>query len=407
MLKRWQPSASSRAARALAALLCLSLLGADWPQFRGADNASQSLEKELPVEWTAADAAWSVSLPGRCVSGPIVVGDQVITTSSSGRSNERLHIWSVATSDGTIQWHRSLWATGRTFCHPLTSMAAPTPATDGSRIYALFSSNDLVCLDLEGNVLWVRAIGAEHPQSFDDRGLGSSPLLIDDTLVLQVECQGDSFAAGIDALTGKTRWQMALPHSINWLSPTTLVHGDTKLALLQTTDRLLIVEPSDGRIRAEYETPGASIASPVSRDGVIYMPSKGLTALRYLSDMDEPEFLWQSSRLGAQSSSPVVGDARLFVIRSPNILACGDASTGDELWRLRLEGSQYWATPVLAGNRLYAVSADGIVHVIGIGQEAGEILAKNAMEEEILGSPAMAQGAIYLRGVTRLWKIGG
>jgi outer membrane protein assembly factor BamB len=406
-MKRLQNLFGRRAAGILGAMVCLGLTAADWPQFRGADNASVTAGRGLPVRWEVADAAGSVAFPGRGVSGPVVIGDQVITTSSSGQKNERLHIWSVDTATGAARWQRSLWATGRTFCHPLTSMAAPTPATDGSRVYVLFASNDLVCLDLEGNVLWVRALGAEHPQSFDDRGLGSSPLLVDGMLVLQIECHGDSFATGIDCLTGGTRWRMELPQSVNWLSPATLVAGSKRLAVLQTTDRLLILEPSDGTVRAEYQTPGSSIASPVARDGVIYMPSKGLTALRYLPESDEPDFLWQTSRLGAQSSSPVVADGKLFVIRSPNILACGDAGTGDELWRVRLEGSRYWATPVLAGDHLYCVSEDGIVHVIDVAGTEGEILAKNAMSEEILGSPAICDGAIYVRGVTHLWKIGG
>ena len=359
----------------------------------------------LPTEWTIDDAAWSVSLPGRCVSGPIVAGDQVITTSSSGRENERLHIWSVAAKSGEIRWHRSLWATGRTFCHPLTSMASPTPATDGTNIYALFASNDLVCLDVDGNVRWIRALGAEHPQTFDDRGLGSSPLLVDDTLVLQLECQGDSFAMGVDCQTGQTRWQIPLRSTINWLSPATFPATGTRLALLQTSDQLKILDPRSGNVLAQYETPGSAIASPVARDGVIYMPSKGLTALRYEPVRNAPEFLWQEGRLGAQSSSPVVDGGKLFVIRSPNILACGEAETGKELWRLRLEGKQFWATPILAGNRLYTVSADGIVQVVDVAGEKPQIIAKNEMNEEMLGSPAISDGAIYLRGVTHLWKI--
>ncbi len=132
----------------------------DWPQFRGENNSSVSTETNLPIEWKAEDAAWSVELPGRCVSGPIVSSGRVITTSSSGRQNEQLHIYCVDVSSGDVLWKRQLWAAGRTFCHPLTSMAAPTPATDGKRIYVLFASNDLVCLDFDGNVLWMRAVAS-------------------------------------------------------------------------------------------------------------------------------------------------------------------------------------------------------------------------------------------------------
>lgn len=381
------------------------LCGADWPQFRGPHSASVSQETELPVKWTLEDAAWAVPLPGRCVSSPIVVQDQVVTTSSSGWQNTRLHIFSVDARMGTVLWERNLWATGRTFCHPLTSMASPTPATNGTYLFALFASNDLVCLDLQGNVRWVRALGMEYPQAFDDRGLGSSPLVIGNTVILQLECAGDAFALGVDAETGETRWQVPLAEMINWLSPAALRVGETELALLQATDQLLIVEPQSGGVIARYdEAAGTSIASPVACDGTIFMPSKGLTAVQYVPGEKEPTFRWHDARLGASGSSPVVADGKLFVIRG-TVLVCGDPATGEVLWRCRLKGSQFWATPVVAGKHLYAVNAQGLVQVVDISGKEGTVVAENDMREEILGSPAVSDQAIFLRGVTHLWKI--
>jgi outer membrane protein assembly factor BamB len=378
----------------------------DWPQFRGPYNNSVSGAQALPVEWTLDDVAWSIALPGRCVSGPVVTGDRVITSSSSGRQNDRLHVFCVDARTGELAWKRQLWATGRTFCHPLTSMASPTPATDGTRIYVLFASNDLVCFDLEGNVLWMRAIGIEHPQTFDDRGLGSSPLLVGDTLVLQFECSGDSFATGIACRDGKTRWRRTLPHSINWLSPATLKLEDQALALLQTTDQLLVLEPKNGEVVSSYPIRGTAIASPVARDEVVFMPAGGLTAVKFDPTADKLQFLWQENRLGAQRGSPVVTRGRVYVVRSSNVLVCGDAETGESLWSLRLKGSQFWTTPIVAGKYLYAASAEGLVQVVDISGEEPEIVARNDMQEEMLGSPAVADGAIYLRGVEHLWKVG-
>ncbi len=390
----------------LAASVAFSSCAADWPQFRGPDNGSVATNENLPIQWSVDQSQWSIALPGRCVSGPVVVRNCVVTTSSSGQQNERLHIYCVDKSRGELLWQRNLWATGRTLCHPLTSMAAPTPASDGQCLYVLFASNDLVCLDLEGNVLWMRAISLEHPLTFDDRGMGSSPLLVDGTLVLQMECQGDSFALGIDCTDGQTRWQRPLPSKINWLSPATLRVEGKGMVLLQTSDKLLVLEPATGEVVSSYETPGSAIASPVAQGGQIFMPSKGLTALQYQTGSAELAFLWQENRLGAQSSSPVVGSGKLFVIRSPNLLACGDVATGQELWKIRLSGKQYWATPILSGDYLYVVSAEGLVQVVEVRGDEPKLIAKNDMQEEMLGSPAVSDGAIYLRGVSHLWKIG-
>jgi outer membrane protein assembly factor BamB len=392
---------------ALLAATVLFSCGADWPQFRGPHSSSVSPESNLPVQWSVDDVDWAIPLAGRCVSGPIVVQGQVVTTSSSGRMNDRLHVWSVDAETGKLLWQRNLWASGRTLCHPLTSMASPTPASDGKKLFVLFASNDFVCLDLQGNVRWMRAIGLEYPLAFDDRGLGSSPLVIGQTIVLQMECQGDGFVLGVDGETGETRWRLRLSKTINWLSPTAARIRGRELALVQGTDRLLFVDPHSGDIVATFEEAlGTSIASPVASGPLVFLPYQGLTALKYEPGSREPTVLWQEARLGASASSPVVAGGKLFVLRG-TILVCGNAETGEVLWRQRLKGSRFWATPVVAGQHLYAVNAKGLVQVVDISGKEGRVVAENDMGEETLGSPAVADGSLYLRGVRHLWKISG
>ena len=100
-------------------------------------------------------------------------------TSCSGARQERLHIICFNASDGKRRWERQFWATGRTTCHEKISVAAPTPVSDGSHVFALFSSNDLVCLDLEGRLLWLRGLMRDYPNASNNLGLSSSPLLGD------------------------------------------------------------------------------------------------------------------------------------------------------------------------------------------------------------------------------------
>src|SRR4029434_7476481 len=87
--------------------------------------------------------AWKTDLPGQGLSSPILVGDRVFLTCSSGLKQQRLHVVCVNSADGSRRWERQFWATGRSMCHEKARVAAPTPVSDGQRIYALFSSNDL------------------------------------------------------------------------------------------------------------------------------------------------------------------------------------------------------------------------------------------------------------------------
>lgn len=140
----------------LTALAVNSIADADWRQFRGDATSAVAADTALSGDPTKPEIAWSAALPGRGLSSPIIIGNQVIVTASSGYRQDRLHVLSFDAADGRLQWERQFWATGRTASHPKSCNAAPSPASDGERIFAFYSSNDLACLDLEGNLLWYR-----------------------------------------------------------------------------------------------------------------------------------------------------------------------------------------------------------------------------------------------------------
>jgi len=196
--------ATTKSIFALAAVVLLA--GSDWRQFRGTDNRSVSREKGLPTEFgEGKNVAWKVPLPGRGPSSPIVVDGSVVVTCSSGPRHDRLHVLLFDAATGKVKWHRQLWATGHCVHHAFGAVATPTPASDGERIFAFYSSNDLACFDLDGNLLWFRGLAYDHPTTRNDVGMGSSPLVVGDTVIVQCQNQGESFAAGIDTATGETR----------------------------------------------------------------------------------------------------------------------------------------------------------------------------------------------------------
>src|SRR5688500_13223956 len=100
-------------------MLFVCAAGADWLQFRRTDQRGRADAGKLPptegsVGKAAAPAkniAWSVELPARGVSGPIVVGDRVIVTGASGANQDRLHVACYAAADGKLLWDRRFWAT--------------------------------------------------------------------------------------------------------------------------------------------------------------------------------------------------------------------------------------------------------------------------------------------------------
>lgn len=222
---------------------------ADWPQFRGPHGNGIATSIDLPLKLGSNSVAWASDLPGRGLSSPIIIGDRVFVTCSSGPKQDRLHVICFNAKDGTKRWERKFWATGRTMAHEKTSVAAPTPASDGERLFAIFSSNDLVCLDLDGNLLWLRGMTRDYPNASNSLGMSSSLTVADGVLIAMLENDSESFTAGIDANTGLNRWKLDRPKLANWTSPMLLkAEGRPTYVLLQSGKGLSAVEPSTGKV---------------------------------------------------------------------------------------------------------------------------------------------------------------
>jgi outer membrane protein assembly factor BamB len=390
----------------LAAAFVALLGGADWLQFRGANGASSSTDAAPPDSWNeTTNVAWKASLPGRGVSGPIVVKDRTYVTCSSGVKQDRLHVVCFDNKTGDEVWQREFWATGRTLTHPFSAVAAPTPASDGQRIFAFYSSNDLACLDLDGNLLWYRGLAFDYPKAGNDIGMASSPVVVGETVVVQIENQGDSFAAGIDVATGATRWRVERAHHANWVSPIALP-GDregNRIVLLQSASGLTAHNSMTGEELWRYDVPCSTTPSVAVSEDHIFIPANGLTVLKLAPDATVPSLVWDSSQLSPSAASPIVVGDRVYTMNGSGVLSCGDIATGERLWQLRV-GGKFWSTPVVAGDRMYCINSDGAAKVVQLGDK-GEIVSSNEFSDEIKGSPAISAGALYVRSDHYLWKI--
>jgi outer membrane protein assembly factor BamB len=386
----------------------MSSLAADWTQFRGSDSTGVGSGEAVPLPFGPKQhLAWQADLPGRGLSSPVLVGNRAFLTASSGQKQNRLHVLAYDAKTGQKLWQRTVWATGPTDSHPKTCMAAPTPASDGKYLVALFATNDLVCLDLDGNLLWVRSLYDENPGATDGRGLATSPLIIGSTVIVQCENQNTSFAAGIDLATGKNRWRQDRPHELNWSSPIAIPgkSPDERLALIQGNTKLSACEPLTGKEVWAIERKWHPMASSVLCGTMLIVPGEEkLCAYELQSNAAPPKLLWEQARLNPATASPVVSDGKIYALRG-SILAVGDLKTGEVLSQLRLKGN-FSSSPVVAGGLLFCVNEDGMVHVIRPSESDPVLVNSCPFSETILCTPAATDGAFYLRSDKHFWKIG-
>lgn len=379
---------------------------ADWPGFRGGSQGGVAENANPPMKWGEAEGvAWKKDLPGRGAASVIVVDGKVFVTASSKGDQDRLFALCYDTTSGKQLWKREFWATGRTSTHPSSSVAAPTPASDGEHLIAFYSSNDLYCFNLAGDLQWFRGLTHDYPKAGNDVGMASSPTIVDGVVVVQVENQGDSFAAGIDTNTGETLWRIKRPRLANWSSPTVIpAAGDRQAVVLLTSRKgIAIVDPKSGDILWNYDTDVSGTPSAAVDGSRFYVASNGLTCFELPKNSFAAELLWDNGKIRPTAASPIIAGDKIYVVDRGGILTCG-STAGESLWKLRLKGT-FWATPVLAGKHLFCLNYDGDAQIVDVSGDKGELVATNPVGETLQGSPAAADNALYFRSDEHLWKV--
>ncbi|MCH2210569.1 MAG: PQQ-binding-like beta-propeller repeat protein [Fuerstiella sp.] len=391
-------------------MICLLLpqsRAADWRQFRGRLTDSVAVGQSLPTELSQSVVAWQSELPGRGLSGPIVVGEQVVITASSGYHDDRLHIISLDTATGSQEWERRFQATGRTSTHPSMCVATPTPASDGERIYAFYSSNDLICTDMQGNLQWYRGLGDEFPNASNSLGMSSSPIVIGTTVIAQAESEAESFVIGVEKSSGETKWILDRPRKSNWSSPAVLPTdgGRSALVLLQSAAGLTAVDPKTGTILWSYQDEASRIPSSTVSDGMIIMPSSsnGLNILQASTDGTSYTLVRSARNARPARPSPLVADGMIYSVNSSGVLSAASLDTGERLWQMRLDG-QFSSTPLASNGHLFFFSETGMATVVRPTEETGTIVSQLDLTEKIQCSPAAANHALYVRSDAHLWK---
>lgn len=382
----------------------------NWPQWRGPDNRGISAEKNLPLSWSKDKGVrWKVALEGAGVSQPIVWNERVILTASDGRANDRLHVYCYHRDDGKLLWHTRLFGSAPTDLYPLGGMAVPTPATDGKLIFVLFGTGELAALDMTGKPAWIRSLAEEYGPFRNRWGMGTSPILVGDTLYVQVDHWSQSYLLAVDAKTGANRWKADRPGSVNWTSPLAVkVKGRTEIVTFGTNFARSYDADKGTELWRVDGMHFQCIPSPVVfEDLVLACSGENTMAIKLdgkKGDLTKSNVVWKNKKANAFLPSPLLHGDYLYLPADKTFVTCFDARTGTAVWKERL-GDQFHGSPVGAGDRVYIATKEGNVKVLRAGPSF-ELLADNAMGETIVASPAFANGRIYLRGEKHLYCIG-
>jgi outer membrane protein assembly factor BamB len=395
-----------------------SVSAADWPAWRGPTGQGSCDEKDLPLTWnakTGENIAWKVKLPGqdgmhdqdRNQSSPIVIRGRVFVTVSywSGKVNPaefpEHHVACYKTQDGKLLWDTPIPPGPWKLTDLRGGYTAPTPASDGERVYVLFGSSVLAALDFDGKIAWRKEV---TPYQFDV-AIGTSPVLFQETVILQCDqVNHKSFLVAFDRKTGVERWRQNRPESGFSHSTPTLVTIQGKPQLLMAgSDALQGVDPANGKVLWSCPARGDTV-SPVLADGIVYCDSgRGGPAIAV--EVGKSTALWKIPNVAEGFSSPVVADGYIYRLHNPGILKCWKLSDGKEMFSERLTGVSTASSPFTTPDGRVYLAGGGKSYVIKTGPKL-EVLAVNDLNDASEASAAVAGGRIYLKGRQNLYCVG-
>ncbi|MBI1830108.1 MAG: PQQ-binding-like beta-propeller repeat protein [Planctomycetes bacterium] len=425
--------------RFIVALCCVfvasrvACAGEHWPSWRGPTGMGQSDEKKLPLTWggkAKTNILWKTPLfasdkvkRDQNQSSPIVWGQRVFVTAShwpAGSTDADFpehHVLCFDAKDGKKLWDVVIPPGPWKLTDLRGGYTAPTPATDGERVYAIFGSSVVAAVDLKGQIVWRKEI---TPHDFDVCW-GASPIVhsaragVASVLVVCDHLKGkkSSTIYALDGPSGEIRWEKKRP-AVDWGHSTPLLASiNGKMQLITATHNGPHgLDPANGDTIWSYQHVGqiGDTVTPIVRDGLLYIDS-GRGGLGVAidatgsGDVSKTALKWKVPKVVSGLSSPVLVGDHLYRLHGSDVLTCWKWTTGDEVYKNRLEGVETSVSPIAtADGRIYVVSG-GKGYVLKAGPTF-EILAKNDLGDPSKASPAVAAGRIYVKGGRYLWCIG-
>ena len=273
----------------------------------------------------------------------------------------------------------------------------------------------LLALDHSGKQKWRRNLG-----SFRSRhGSATSPIIYKTLVILANDQMNQSFIIAVDRETGETRWKLARPTTVAAYSTPCIYRpagGRAELVFTCSMRGIVSVSPEAGTVNWELSGifPRRCACSPVFAPGIIFgscgMGGRGVQAVAVRPGSKEknvePKVAYKLGKPSAMYvPTPLVKGDLIFLWGDAKTVTCLRVSTGEVVWTGEV-GGDYYGSPVCVNGRLYCISKKGEVAVVA-ASEKFELLAKNPLGEKSYATPAVAGGRMYLRTYTHLISLGG
>ena len=385
-------------------LICMPSVAAGnesgWGQFRGQNRNGHAVMPDN-MQWIDPELLWTVEI-GSGFSEVVIVDHTIYLMMAE--KIDSVTGWEVLVSMDTATGN-TLWSTriDEIFIDADDWGDGPrsTPAVDKNRAYCLSASGKLVAVDrISGEIIWsvdfVNQFGSTRPRW----GFSTSPLLIDDMVIIEVGGKDDHGFAAFSTATGQLVWNSGNV-AAGYNSAMLAVVNGLQIVIFANGSDLYAFTPT-GKSLWTYKMPLRSpMALPLFIEPDLLFVSAANDAGSFIIRIsgNEPKEVMRSSVMRNDWSSSSYKNGFIYGFNVAT-MQCLDAETGQRKWLRRGFGK---GSLILIGDRLFLLSDRGTITLAeATPEEFREIAVLEGIEGRSWTAPSFANGRLYIRNHTTI-----
>jgi len=338
-----------------------------------------ALGGSLRKAWSA-DAGTGSSSSGRLSAVPLVAGGKVFTLDAAGT------VSAFSASSGARVWRVSVTPSNEKSSEGFGGGLA----LDGGKLYATTGYGTVVALDAgSGTVQWNKAVG--DPIRNSPTAAGGKVYFVASDNTLHV----------LDGANGEELWRArGLPQTATLLSNASPAVASGVVVAPFPAGDIAAFKSSTGKaawkdsLSRTSETSASGIlgdpARPVIDRNVVFAVSHGGRMIA--TSAASGARVW--TRNVASTQMPWVAGNAVYVVDVAGRLMALGRNDGQVLWVSDLPRSARWSGPVLAGNRLWVVSGEGLL--VGADPRTGQVADQLDLNTDVFVTPVVAGGRMYI-----------
>ena len=384
----------------------------DWPQILG-PNRNGIVVNEKLTEWGTAGPIqnWSREV-GEGYAGPVVVDNHVlIFHRPDGRKGKSYLLEKLDADTGQPAWQKEIKANYHATGPDPDCGPKATPLVHEGLVYLFAPGGDLYCVKFDdGEIVWKLDALKKYKTNFGYFGCGSTPIIADNKLILNVGGKEHSVVA-FDLKSGDEIWT-AFQDNASYSSPVSLQVGDREVVYVLTRLFAIAIDPTDGAVLSKFpfgkRGPTAVGPMPVAVGEKVFLNSSYGVGSFLLDlgkeklDGGEATAVWSNPQFNSQYTTPVLLDGHCYGTigredQGKGSFACIDLSTGEIKWK---------GPPVsighslLVGDKVLTMECKGTLSVVAADPSGHKLIHSVSVFPKEVGSravPAISSGRFFTR----------